>query len=482
MEVRLAGFNVDTEVLARLNAGGREVLTPETLSAAYARISRSQKSVPELRRDAVADVAKARKSSQSIIFDMGHHSVAEHAVFNLDVLGVSRIALEALESFRLASYTEKSQRYVTLKGDFVLPEELAGTPDEPDFLAHVERMNEGYRRSLARLLEFHRARRPDLAATPAGGRLLEGMAKEDARYFLPLATCGQVGMTLNARSLEHLFRRFSLSPYQEVRRLGREIHALIEPVAPSLILFPTPSSFEVRLDQVARRLPAPAAAAGEPFRLVRTDGGGDRTILAALIARVRGCGFASADAAVETMAGEEILAAYRDLFTDMAFFDTPPREFELVRLTFEAVVSAAAFAQLKRHRMATLLPGPYDPGLGVTVPPALHEAGLTQDLLDLAAAANRMHRRLEPRRGPAADYVLSGGHRRRVVMEMNLREVYHFVRLRDDEHAQWDIRGLAASVGREAIRHLPGAALMLCGKSDFSVRRGEIYGPLPREP
>jgi len=48
---------------------------------------------------------------------MGHHSVAEHAVFNLDILGVSRYVMEELEKFRLCAYTEKSQRYITLKKD-----------------------------------------------------------------------------------------------------------------------------------------------------------------------------------------------------------------------------------------------------------------------------------------------------------------------------------------------------------------------------
>lgn len=46
---------------------------------------------------------------------MGHSSIAEHAVFNLDILGVSRLAVETIERFRLCSYTEKSQRYVRLE-------------------------------------------------------------------------------------------------------------------------------------------------------------------------------------------------------------------------------------------------------------------------------------------------------------------------------------------------------------------------------
>ena len=119
MRVKLAGFNVDNEILKQLNRSGLATLTPETISAAYARISRSSLPIDQLRKKACLDVEKARKSNQKIIFAMGHHSVAEHAVFNFDIMRISRLALEEVERFRLASYTEKSQRYVTLAGDYI---------------------------------------------------------------------------------------------------------------------------------------------------------------------------------------------------------------------------------------------------------------------------------------------------------------------------------------------------------------------------
>ena len=128
MRVKLAGFNVDNEILKKLNRSGLVTVTPETLSAAYARISRSPLPIDQLRKKACQDVEKARKSNQKIIFAMGHHSVAEHAVFNFDIMGISRLALEEIERFRLVSYTEKSQRYVTLAGDYILPSEIKDPP------------------------------------------------------------------------------------------------------------------------------------------------------------------------------------------------------------------------------------------------------------------------------------------------------------------------------------------------------------------
>ena len=88
MEITLAGFNVDLETLKELSRGKKKkpVLTPETISAAYARISRSPDSPTELRKVARKEIEKARKSNRTIIFEMGHHSIAEHSVFNFDII------------------------------------------------------------------------------------------------------------------------------------------------------------------------------------------------------------------------------------------------------------------------------------------------------------------------------------------------------------------------------------------------------------
>src|SRR3989338_3164153 len=141
MKVHLAGYNVDTQVLEELKkqGGSRQDLTPEVLSAAYARISRDPRSIEDIRKEARDEVERARKSNSTIIFKMGHHSVAEHAVFNLDIIGVSRLAIEEVERFRLCSYTEKSQRYITLEKDFVVPQEIKGTTLEKLFIDTVNK-------------------------------------------------------------------------------------------------------------------------------------------------------------------------------------------------------------------------------------------------------------------------------------------------------------------------------------------------------
>lgn len=496
MQIKLAGYNVETEILENLAsaAGENEPLTPETFSSAYARISRSAKDVTALRKQARQDVHKARKSNQKIIFGMGHHSVAEHAVFNFDVIDVSRLALEEIEKFRLASYTEKSQRYVTLNGDFVLPEELKNHPSSVELFKETIRVqNDFYFKALEVLKEYLFEKHPDLVQKKSDRKVVEGWAKEDARYILSLATEGQVGLTINARNLEHLFRRFALSHRQEVHRIGEIIYKQVEKIAPSLILFPEPSAFERSLTDdgfkttVLSNTPGPNVSPGpesrkdDPYAVKIADYTemADERVLAAFLSFHRGLDYTTAldmAAAMEESVKQEI---YKSLFSSLEFFDAPPREFELPYITFQATVCASNFAQLKRHRMATLVAGDYDTDYGVMVPENISKNGLEKDFLEIIDQTDTAYAKLKENHGRAADYILTNAHCRRVIMTMNLREMYHFVRLRADEHAQWDIRNLAREVAVKVRELMPLSTMLLCGKSDFVNQFERIYGKKP---
>ncbi len=459
--VILAGYNVDTTVLDALGRRNPEALaaTPETLSAAYARISRDPRPVDELRAAARADVGRARASNQRIVFEFGHHSVAEHAVFNFDLIGVSRLVVEAVEARRLASYTEKSQRYIRLGEDFVVPEEVRDAGRAEAFSAYVGRCFERYG-AAARALE-------------AAGRD-ERLAGEDARYLLPLATTAQLGMTVNARTLEYLVRCLAAHPLAEAREVGRALLAAGSEVAPSLLLFVEPGrSLRGRTQEVAAAARAlwPDDPDGRSVRrgvsdvrLLHATPDGDARVLAAVLAGAVGMDGVDALDRVGRLGPEGRTRLFDAATRHLGVHDALPREFEHASLTFEVVLSAAAFGQLKRHRMATLTAGPYDPGLGVTTPPSFSEAGLGALLAEAVRDAEAVWADLGGPASPVAPYACLNAHRRRVVLTLNLREMYHVSRLREDSHAQWDIRAVASAMSAEARRAFPVCASLLGGK------------------
>ena len=61
---------------------------------------------------------------------------------------MSRLGIEALEAHRLASYTEKSQRYIRLGRDFLVPDEWSEAGLGEAFRAYVLRNFDRYQRLL----------------------------------------------------------------------------------------------------------------------------------------------------------------------------------------------------------------------------------------------------------------------------------------------------------------------------------------------
>src|SRR4030042_77530 len=269
MDVILAGHNIDYDIIRESAAERpeRQDLTPETIAAAYARISRYPRPVNELRRIARGEVEKARASNRIIVFEMGHSSIAEHAVFNLDVLGVSRLLVEEIEKFRLASYTEKSQRYVLLQDDFVIPAEIRQAGLEEDFVAAVRMQNHFYHKLYEKLRPHAFARNPELAADPANKSLLEGWAKEDDRYVLALATETQLGMTVNARNIELMIRRLAACPLAEANEYSRRLYGATRDVAPSLVRYTEPTAHHRGAKEAPRAQAAEIVATMAPERL-----------------------------------------------------------------------------------------------------------------------------------------------------------------------------------------------------------------------
>jgi len=478
LQVKLAGHNVDVEALHARLAGKPEeeagALSPETLSAAYARISRDPRDVPELRRDARNEVEQARKSNRAIIFKMGHVSVAEHAVFNLDVLDLSRLATEALEHHRLASYTEKSQRYIRLEQGFTTPPELAGSALSAELAALCRGLFETYQELAVRLTEHGRASQPQTAAEKQSQ--LEARANEDARYALPLCTRTQLGMTVNARTLELMIRRAASHPLQEVQALGQALFEAVRDAAPSVIRYidPTPyfrdseAALAVRaqalFETVRDAVPAPGPVA---VRLVQHTPDPDRWVAAALLFSASAQPLEVCRQAAFAASAESLQGLFREVFCRMEPWDVLPRAFEQVELTFELTLSAAAHAQLKRHRMATLLAQPYEPSLGRTIPEAIQQAGLSDVFQRGLDRSEQLFGRIAAVRPEVAPYALTNAHHRRVLFRINARALGHFARLRCDAEAQWDIRRIAQTMVERAQEVMPQAAAFLGGKDCF---------------
>ena len=128
------------------------------------------------------DEAKAGKFIDNVV-GMGHHSIIEHAYYTFSLEGVSRAMTHQLVRHRLASFSQQSQRYVSLlTPDYVVPPTVKGNPEAASrFKEAMEQAWEAYQ------------------------KLAELIPVEDARYVLPNACTTNIMVTMNARELLHFF-------------------------------------------------------------------------------------------------------------------------------------------------------------------------------------------------------------------------------------------------------------------------------------
>lgn len=141
-----------------------------------------------------------------------HESPLEHASFTFSIEGVSRSLSHQLVRHRLASYSQKSQRYVNESGfKHIVPDSVRLNAQALGYYWHImEEINKHYD-ALVSL----------------------GIPKEDARYILPNAATTDLVMTMNLREFRHFYAERSCSRAQwEIRELAELLMDEVKQVVP----------------------------------------------------------------------------------------------------------------------------------------------------------------------------------------------------------------------------------------------------------
>ncbi len=215
---------------------------PEKVVAAAAKLCYSSSDVQTLMDNLTPEKVE---SFVELLASYGHESPVEHVTFTFGIEGVSRSCTHQLVRHRIASYSQKSQRYVSEKGfEYVTPPAIA---EDEQALAVYERamaqMQEAYD-TLADLLEDKHAAVLEQNGKTAeeAHRVARKTAIEDARFVLPNACETKIIVTMNARSLINFFHHRCCNRAQwEIRDVAQEMLRLCREVAPSLFAHAGPS-------------------------------------------------------------------------------------------------------------------------------------------------------------------------------------------------------------------------------------------------
>lgn len=187
-------------------------IEPEKIASLAAKLCYSNAEIDDLKE-------KVSKSEQTDfiqkLINMGHFSVFEHVSFSFGIEGISRALSHQLVRHRLASYSQKSQRYVKAGDSFpyIVPHTIK---DNSEALKLFNNMMQNIADTYNKLTSFN-------------------IPFEDARYVLPNACETKIIVTMNARELLHFFALRSCNRAQwEIRELSDKMLALCYKVAPSI--------------------------------------------------------------------------------------------------------------------------------------------------------------------------------------------------------------------------------------------------------
>jgi thymidylate synthase ThyX len=432
-------------------------LSPETIAVTFAKTSRSPKPFDEIASE--LNDARSSEFHEKWVVGYGHASVAEHAVLHLALENVSRLAIETIEGNRLASYTEKSSRYQQWDDDaFFVPEELNGTNLEKPFIETCQLLFRTYQESISKVeawLKNNVTRGKD-EPERAYQRRIRGEAIDNCRFLLPAASLANVGVTINARSLEYAICKMLSSPLGEVRDIGEKLREVGQEEAPTLVKYAACNSYLVDIPNQMSRYAQVFfdKPSDERFHLVDWDGNGQEKVLAAILFRFNGkCDFQTCLAYVQSLSEVQFNKLASDVMSGRGKFDQPLREFEYAQMTFDLVMDQGAYFEFKRHRMMTQTVQPLTPQHGFAVPRAISEAGCEQTYTGAMRQASQAYAKIAEHHKDAASYIIPNGFNRRVLCTMNLREVFNFCRLRSAENAHFSIRRVSQRM-TEAVEEI----------------------------
>jgi thymidylate synthase ThyX len=426
---------------------------------------------------------RARTFAEKYVLGYGHGSVAEHGCVHLALEDVSIIASKLVEDGRLASYTEKSTRYVAFDRSKMY---------DPPAVSADPCLAAAYSGTLGALLDAYTGWTDDFirqikAHTPRSEKQSErgydaatrATAFDILRYLLPAATFTNIGLTLNARALETLITKLLSQPLLEGRELGARIKAEAQHIVPTLLKYAEISAYRADTDDAIARLAQEVLSLSETpqdastVTLIATESDADDRLVAAILYGAQPLSMSELLGQVCRMDAGTKERVVDEYLRRRGRHDAPGRALERIACTIEMTMDYGAYRDVQRHRMATQTLQPLSPALGWVMPREMERFGYADRYKELMTRAAATYAQIAEAGLPQeAAYVLPLATRVRALFTWNLREVTHFVELRSARQGHPAYRKVAQDVYRAiAQAHPLIARYMRPNMGDYGTSR-----------
>ena len=437
---------------------------------------------------------KAIQFMEKWVLGFGHSSVAEGAVGGIALEGVSILATKVIEDSRLCSYIEKSTRYVSFnENSFYIDPDL----EKSGYIAEIKGLLSFLFRTYMDLhepvLEHVKKTAPiEKGMTPAAWERACGARRFDAvRYLLPTCTMTCMGWTVNARQLAHSISKLLSHPLKEMNEIGLQVKEEASKIFPSLLRFADRNEYISKTESEMMELaPAIEVENGpvEPVSLVSAPEDPDSMVIASILYRYKGQPFSKVIEKVRQMPQEEKEKVFDAFLKNMGKFDYPMRELEHAQFAFEIIMDYGAFRDLQRHRICTQTNPVFTSGLGYDVPKDVVDSGCEAQYRAAMDKAKGVYEKIREKYPLQAQYMLPLGYKKRFLVSMNLREIYHWVKLRTIPLAHDSYRRIAYKIYEAMKEKFPLLSKwMVCNysqeelgrlKSEEATENLESVGPL----
>lgn len=408
---------------------------------------------------------KAKQFHEKWVVGYGHQSVAEHAIAHIAIEDVSIIASKIIEDNRLASYTEKSTRYVVFDPEkYYKAPELDGTEFAKLYHAVISAMMSKYAELTPLAIEEIKRRIPQREGQTnlAYNAACRAQSCDVLRYILPAATFTNIGLTVNGRALEHLITKMLSHPLREARDFGAAIKQESTSVIPTLLKYANYNAFidetnrqmshianELMSSQTAFDGTSKSEAKQNRVTLVHYDQDADDKLVAAILYEYTHANALDVEARVAMMTEEQKERVIDEYLKRRGQWDEPLRALEHIYYTFDILVDYGAFRDIQRHRMASQTNQLLTNAHGYETPSEISDYGYGKIFTELVERGGEAYEKIAAMFPYEAQYVLPLAYRKRALFTWNLRSLHHFISLRSAKQGHVSYRDIAQKIYHE---------------------------------
>ena len=443
---------------------------PDAVIAAVMRISQSNKHPEKLWQEAQQNLEKAKESIENSVIKMGHNSPKEfvYAIGYID--GVSRYFLDTIARHRLFSPLVRSQRYTPIKKGYIIPKELEEKPEMKQlYIETCEFMIKKYEEARKKLKAYWREtlNPKDFESEKDFKAKINTSAREDARYLAPISTRTTMWISGNLRTLEYIISTGLVEKTQEYKEIMQQLGKQLKEKAGTIGLHLEPNEYHkhiLEMDENMRKIYENKFS--KPIEeTLEVVGSIDEVVARLVSSALPEKDYGEIKEYFEKAEDSEKKMVLLNYLKGIRQFDKVPRAFEYLDLKGLSMLSFAADNQFVRHRMITATRAEPTLENGIVIPPAFKEAGIEylfdQVIEKVKETQDIMKKNYVPEE--VRNYLLLMATKRKAEFKMNLREVYDFLRLRDNEHAQWEIRKYLAKKIDAKVKEIINSDYTLLG-------------------